>query len=410
MTMDTIPLLHHKKIVLGVCGGISAYKIADLASKLTQAGAQVDGVLTESATKFITPLTFAAVTGRAALTDADLWRHDQHVPHVQLGEAANLLIIAPATANTLAKLAHGQADNLLTVTALAARCPIVLVPAMDGGMWANAATQANVAILRKRGYRLLGPVTGRMASGLSGEGRMVEPAEILGYARMVLGEKGQLAGRKIVVTAGGTHEAIDPVRFVGNRSSGKQGFALAQAALDRGAEVALIVGASSLPAPYGAQRIDVESAQQMCEAVLAACRDADALIMAAAVADFQPEMKAEQKIKKTKDTLELDIHLTHTPDILQAVKAQRGHTQRPRVTIGFAAETQDLIANAQAKLESKGLDLIVANDVSARDAGFAVDTNQVTLLGAGGGKEALPLMSKAQVAEHVLDRLIRLLG
>ena len=218
-----IPLFHNKNIVLGVCGGIAAYKIADLASKLTQAGAQVDAILTESATKFVGPVTFAAVTGRAALTDADLWRHDQHVPHVQLGEKADLLIIAPATANTIAKLAHGQADNLLTVTALAARCPIILVPAMDGGMWSNAATQANVAILRERGFHFVGPASGRMASGLIGEGRMVEPSEILGYARVVLGAKGQLAGRKIVVSAGGTHEAIDPVRFIGNRSSGKQG-------------------------------------------------------------------------------------------------------------------------------------------------------------------------------------------
>ncbi len=409
MTMDIIPLFHNKRIVLGVCGGIAAYKVADLASKLTQAGAQVDVILTESATKFIGPVTFAAVTGRSALTEADLWRHDQHVPHVQLGEKADLLIIAPATANTLAKLAHGQADNLLTVTALAARSPIILVPAMDGGMWSNAATQANIATLRERGFHILGPAQGRMASGLIGEGRMVEPIDILGYARVVLGAKGQLAGHKIVVSAGGTHEAIDPVRFIGNRSSGKQGFAIAQAAIDRGAEVTLIVGASALPMPYGAKRIDVESAQQMCEAVLAACRDADALIMAAAVADFQAETKAEQKIKKMKDVVELDIHLRHTPDILQAVKEQKETIGKPQITIGFAAETQHLIENATAKLASKGLDLIVANDVAAQDAGFAVDTNRVTLLDAGGGKETLPVMSKVQVAEHVLDRLTALL-
>jgi phosphopantothenoylcysteine decarboxylase/phosphopantothenate--cysteine ligase len=410
MTMDNIPLFHNKKIVLGVCGGIAAYKVADLASKLTQAGAQVDVILTESATKFVGPVTFAAVTGRAALTDADLWRHDQHVPHVQLGEKADLLIIAPATANTIAKLAHGQADNLLTVTALAARGPIILVPAMDGGMWSNAATQANIATLRERGFHILGPAQGRMASGLIGEGRMAEPIDILGCARVVLGAKGQLAGRKIVVSAGGTHEAIDPVRFIGNRSSGKQGFAIAQAAIDRGAEVTLVVGAAALLTPYGAQRIDVESAQEMCEAVLAACHDADALIMAAAVADFQAETKAEQKIKKTRDTVELDIHLKRTPDILQAVKAQKETTGKPRVAIGFAAETQNLIDHALAKLESKGLDLVVANDVAAKDAGFAVDNNRVTLLDAGGGVEPLALMSKAQVAERVLDRLIKLLG
>ena len=408
--MDPIPLFSNKHIVLGVCGGIAAYKVADLASKLTQAGARVDCILTESATKFIGPVTFAAVTGRAALTDADLWRHDAHVPHVQLGESADLLIIAPATANTLAKLAHGQADNLLTVTALAARGPIMLVPAMDGGMWSNAATQANVAILRERGFHICGPALGRMASGLIGEGRMMEPPEILGWARIVLGQRGALNGKKIVVTAGGTHEAIDPVRFIGNRSSGKQGFALAQAAIDHGAAVTLIVGASALPTPGGVTRIDVESAQQMCDAVLAACAAADALIMAAAVADFQAATHADQKIKKTKDTLELEVKLARTPDILRAVKEQRDKTSRPRVTIGFAAETQNLIDNATAKLHRKGLDLIVANDVSATDAGFAVDTNRVTLLDAGGGVEPLPIMSKARVAEHVLNRLIALLA
>ena len=196
-TMDTIPLFRNKNIVLGVCGGIAAYKIVDLASKLTQAGAQVSAILTDSATKFVGPVTFAAVTGQPALTDADLWRHDQHVPHVQLGEKADMLIVAPATANTIAKLAHGQADNLLAVTALAARCPVIVVPAMDGGMWSHAATQANVALLRERGCHVLGPAQGRMASGLVGEGRMVEPGEILGFARVVLGAKGQLAGRKI---------------------------------------------------------------------------------------------------------------------------------------------------------------------------------------------------------------------
>jgi phosphopantothenoylcysteine decarboxylase/phosphopantothenate--cysteine ligase len=408
--MDPIPLFHNKHIVLGVCGGIAAYKAADLASKLTQAGALVDCVLTESATKFIGPLTFAAVTGRAALTDADLWRHDAHVPHVQLGESADLMIIAPATANTLAKLAHGQADNLLTVTALAARGPIILVPAMDGGMWSNAATQANIETLRQRGCHICGPALGRMASGLIGEGRMVETPEILGFARVVLGKRGAFNGKKIVVSAGGTHEAIDPVRFIGNRSSGKQGFAIAQAAIDRGADVTLIVGASALPAPFGAKRIDVESARQMCEAVLAACADADALIMAAAVADFQAAAQADQKIKKTKDTVELELKLVRTPDILQAVKAQREKTSRPGVTIGFAAETQNLLEHAASKLRSKGLDLIVANDVSASDAGFAVDTNRVTLLDAGGGVEPLPIMSKVRVAERVLDRMAALLG
>jgi phosphopantothenoylcysteine decarboxylase/phosphopantothenate--cysteine ligase len=408
--MDTISLLKDKKIVLGICGGIAAFKIVDLASKLTQAGAQIDCVLTESAAKFVTPLTFASVTGRPALIDGDLWRADLHVPHVSLGESADLLVIAPATANTIAKLAHGQADNLLTVTALAARCPIVVVPAMDGAMWTNSATRENIATLKSRGFRVLGPATGRMASGLIGEGRMVETSEIFGFTRVLLGANGKLIGRKIVVTAGGTREAIDPVRYIGNRSSGKQGFAMAQAAIDRGAQVTLIVGASSLETPYGAQRIDVDSTEQMRDEVLAACQNADALIMAAAVADFQTEQVADQKIKKSKETVEFNIKLIRTPDILLAVKAQKESIGQPKITIGFAAETQNLIDNAKAKLSSKGLDLIVANDVAAEDAGFAVDTNRVTVIGRGGGVEHYPLMSKAQVAERVLDRLIELLG
>jgi phosphopantothenoylcysteine decarboxylase/phosphopantothenate--cysteine ligase len=407
--METITLLQNKRILVGVTGGIACYKVVDLASQLTQAGALVDCVLTESAAKFVAPLTFAAVTGRPALIDADLWRSDLHVPHVGLGHGADLILVAPATANTLAKMAHGLSDNLLTVSILAAKCPVVAAPAMDVGMWEHPATQANVETLRGRGVLLVGPVEGRMASGLVGLGRMVEPEELLGWVRVVLGRQGALSGRKIVVTAGGTRESIDPVRFVGNRSSGKQGFALAQAAIDRGADVTLIAGPARLPTPIGATRLDVESAQQMHDAVLAACREADALLMAAAVADFRPERAADQKIKKTGDTSGLDLNLVRTADILQAIARQREAMKKPKVVIGFAAETRDLLANAQAKLDGKQLDLIVANDVSAADSGFAVDTNQVTLLDAGGGVEALPVMSKAQVAERVLDRLTALL-
>jgi len=408
-TMELITLLKDKRILLGVSGGIACYKVVDLASQLTQAGAQVDCVLSEAATRFVSPLTFAAVTGRPALSDADMWRSDLHVPHVELGHTADLVVVAPATANTLAKLAHGLSDNLLTVSLLAAKCPILLAPAMDAGMWEHAATQANVETLRGRGVLLVGPVEGRMASGLVGLGRMVEPDDLLGWIRVVLGKQGALSGHQIVVTAGGTRESIDPVRFVGNRSSGKQGFALAQAAIDRGAEVTLIASATTLTTPVGARRVDVESAQQMCNAVVDACRDADALLMAAAVADFRPEQAADQKIKKTKDTLELDVHLVRTRDILQAVGRQREETNKPEIVVGFAAETRNLVENAQAKLDAKNLDLIVANDVSTADSGFAADTNRVTLLDAGGGVEALPLMSKTQVAERVLDRLTALL-
>ena len=408
--MESVALLQNKHILLGVTGGIACYKVVDLASKLTQAGALVDCVLTDSATKFVAPLTFASVTGRPALTDADLWRSDLHVPHIGLGHAADLIVIAPATANTLAKLAHGLSDNLLTVSLLAAKCPVLIAPAMDAGMWEHPATQANLDALRARGLTIAGPAAGHMASGLVGVGRMVEPAELLGWVRVVLGRQQTLSGRKIVVTAGGTREAIDPVRFVGNRSSGKQGFALAQAAIDRGADVTLIAGATALDTPVGAARVDVESAHEMRDAVLDACRDADALIMAAAVADFRPEHTADQKIKKMKDTLGLELILIRTPDILLAIKQQRAMTKSPKVVVGFAAETQNLLENAQAKLGSKGLDLIVANDVSAQGAGFAVDTNRVTLLGADGGAETLPVMSKTQVAEQVIDRVVALLG
>ncbi len=397
-----------KHIVLGVTGSIAAYKAAELASKMTQAGALVDVVLTPAALQFITPLTFQSVTGRKAYTDADLWGGEAHVLHVGMGHSANLLVIAPISANTLAKLAHGIADNLLSVTALAARCPILVAPAMDVGMYTNVATQANVEILRQRGVIFVGPAEGRMASGLVGLGRFVEPPEILGHIRLTLSRGGPLANRKVIVTAGGTQEPLDPVRVIANRSSGKQGFALAQAALDLGADVTLIAGPTALPTPIGARRVDVNTAQEMLEAVLAAIVRADALLMAAAVADFTPAVTAEQKIKKEGGIPQ--ITLRATPDILAAVAPQRSATGFPRVTVGFAAESQSLLDNARVKLESKKLDLIVANDISARDAGFGVDDNRVTLLDAGGGVESLPLMSKSEVAESVLARVTHLLA
>lgn len=407
--MEKVPLLEGKRILLGVTGGIAAYKVCTLASHLTQMGAEVDVVMTEAATRFVAPLTFEALTGRPAYTD--MWRTGgaglpTHIAHVGLAHAADLLVIAPATANTIAKLAMGLADNLLTTLALAATCPILLAPAMDAGMWSHPATQANVATLRARGVYFAGPVRGRMASGLEGEGRMMEPEEILGHIRLVLGRTGPLAGRKVVVTAGPTREFIDPVRFISNPSSGKQGFALAQAALDRGASVTLITGPVSLPTPVGAQRVDVVSVQEMLDAVLEATADADILLMAAAVGDYRPATTAPHKIKKTAD---LTLHLERTPDILAAVAERRAATGFPRVVVGFAAESQDLLENARAKLEAKGLDLIVANDITAPDAGFAAETNRVVLLDREGGVERLPLMSKSAVAEAVLERAGRYL-
>jgi phosphopantothenoylcysteine decarboxylase/phosphopantothenate--cysteine ligase len=416
--MELIPILRDKRILLGVTGGIAAYKICTLASRLTQAGAQVDVVMTEAATRFVSPLTFQSLTGRpvytslwgaldAALGDAEAPVLPTHVVHVGLAEAAELFIVAPATGNTLAKLAHGLADNLLTTLALAVRCPTLAVPAMDVGMWAHPATQANVATLRARGVHFAGPARGRMASGLEGEGRMVEPDEILGHARRVLGTEGPLRGRHVVVTAGPTREPLDPVRFISNPSSGRQGFALAHAALDRGARVTMITGPVTLPTPVGAERVDVVSVAEMREAVLAATQEADALLMAAAVSDYRPAESAPQKIKK-KDT-DLTLRLVRTPDVLAAVAARRAESGFPRVVVGFAAESEHLVENARAKLEAKGLDLIVANDITAEDAGFGARTNRVVLLD-GAGEQELPLMSKAAVAEVILTRMTALLS
>lgn len=397
-----------KHLILGVTGSIACYKAADLASKLTQSGAQVDVILTASALQFVTPLTFQSVTGRRAYTDQDLWGNEAHILHVGLGHANDLFIVAPATANTLAKLANGIADNLLTVSALASQAPLLVVPAMDAGMYGHPATQANVEVLRRRGAILLGPAEGHLASGLAGVGRMVEPIEILGQIRHILSRGGELDGCRVIVTAGGTHEPIDPVRAITNRSSGKQGFALAQAALDRGAEVSLIATVTGQPVPWGARLIEVRTAQEMLAAVIAEAEGADALLMAAAVADFKPAVTAKNKIKKEDGIPE--IRLERTIDILAEIASFRQKTGYPRRVVGFAAESQQLLDNARQKMERKKLDMIVANDISASDAGFAVDTNRVTLLHADGRQEPLALMSKAEVAEAVMERLVRMLA
>jgi len=405
--MEPIPLLEGKRILLGISGGISIYKSCTLASRLTQAGAEVDVVMTTAATRFVAPLTFEALTGRPAYTD--MWHTSgeglpTHIAHIGLAHAADLVAVAPATANTLAKMAHGTADNLLSTLLLAATCPVLVAPAMDGGMWAHPATQANATILRERGVTFAGPARGRMASGLEGEGRMVEPEELLGHVRQALSRNGPLQGRRIVVTAGPTREPIDPVRFISNPSSGRQGFALAQAALDRGAEVILISGPAHLFAPVGAQQHQVTSAEEMRDAVLAACAGADALLMAAAVGDFRPAAVVDQKIKKGQGGVSLD--LIRTPDILSAVAALRAESGFPRIVVGFAAESQDLLQNARAKLENKALDLIAANDITAEEAGFAAETNRVILLDREGNVDELPLMTKSAVAKVIMDRVV----
>lgn len=412
--MEPLTIFENKRIILGVTGSIAVYKAADLASKLTQVGAHIDVIMTDAAQQFVAPVTFQALTGRPVYTS--MWHTGTggglptHIAHVGLGEGADLLVIAPVTANTIAKLAHGLADDLLSVTALAARCPTVIAPAMDGGMYGHPATQANLATLRERGVQVIEPEIGRFASGLEGKGRFPETAVLFGHIRRILGQNGVLAGRSVVITAGGTREPLDPVRHIANRSSGKQGYALAQAALDAGADVTLVSTVSTLPVPVGATLVPVATADEMLAAVLHHTAQADALIMAAAVADFRPAEVARQKIKKALDTADAPtLHLVRTPDILLEIKRQREQTHWPRVVVGFAAESQDLLANARAKLERKGADLFVANDITASDAGFGADTNRVTLLYADGMQRPLDLASKTRVSEEVLRAVAALL-
>jgi phosphopantothenoylcysteine decarboxylase/phosphopantothenate--cysteine ligase len=394
--------LNARRILLGVCGSIASYKAADIASRLVQAGAHVDVAMTPHAAEFITPLTFRALTGRRPYLDV-FQDGAEGEAHVELARRADLMLIAPASASTLARLAHGLADDFVALSALATAAPVLVAPAMDNQMWEHAATQANRRTLEEREVQFLGPVAGRLASGRVGAGRLMEPAAIVDQVKARLGrERGDLAGRTVVVTAGGTREAIDPVRYVGNRSSGKMGYAIAEAARDRGASVVLITSAG-LPQPPGLRTVAVESAAEMLEAVQDACTDADALIMAAAVADYRPTEAAAQKLKKVDGHLGRSIDLVETTDIIASIQGER------LVKVAFAAETQDLLANAQKKLASKGAKFVVANDVTATDAGFGVDTNRVTILDAAGGRETLPLMLKYDVAWRVLDRVADLL-
>lgn len=409
MAQEKISILEGRRILLGVTGSIACYKSADLASKLVQAGALVDVILTEAAQQFITPLTFQAITGRPVYTS--MWTPatnadalPTHIAHVGLAQEAELFVIAPVTAHHLAKLAHGMADDLLCLVALSAACPLLLAPAMDGTMYEAAATQENLRILQDRGATIIEPEAGRFASGLRGRGRLPEVETLVGQIRHMMGrEWGMLTDRHVVVTAGGTREAIDPVRYVSNRSSGKQGYSIAQAALDAGATVTLITTTTGLPIPVTAHVIMVESAAEMLEAVLSALPHADALIMAAAVADFRPSVIADQKIKKNDETITLNLNKTE--DILLTVGQQRKRTGFPPVLVGFAAETEDLLKNASGKLKRKNADFIVANNVMAEGAGFGVDTNIVTILGADGSAVSLPQQTKSAVAEAILQRV-----
>lgn len=395
--------LNEKNIVLGITGSIAAYKSADLASRLTKLGALVKSILTDAGTKFISPLSIQSVSGQKAYTEKDLWGGEGHVVHINLAHTADLIIIAPATANTIAKLAQGIADNLLTVTVLAAKCPVIIAPAMDAGMYANETTQSNIELLKNNGIIFIGPAEGHLASGLVGPGRMVEPADIVSAIRFQLSRTNPLNGKKIVITAGGTQEAVDPVRILTNYSSGKQGYALSQAALDAGSDVVLISAPTSLTPPSGATVIQVKNAEEMHDAVLSQISDASALIMAAAVADFRPKISAREKIKKEKGLGV--IELTPTKDILMSVAKIKISKHLDLKVIGFAAETKDLKVNAREKLLEKKMDMIVANDVSDPQAGFGVDTNKVLLMYSDGSTEQLPLLTKDEVSEKVLQHL-----
>ena len=393
-------MMKGKTVVLGVCGGIAAYKAVDVVSRLLKQHAEVHVIMTDSATQFVTPLTFREISGNPVhttmWTEPKLW----NVEHIALARRADLFVIAPATANMIGKLAHGIADDFLSTTFMATTAPVLVVPAMNTQMYLNPATQSNLALLKQRGIQIQAPATGLLACGTDGVGRLPEPVEIVARICENFQHAGSMQGLRVLVTAGGTREAIDPVRYIGNRSSGKMGYAIAEAAAARGAEVTLISGPVALPVPSGVKRIAVESARQMREAVLQAFPDTDIVIKAAAVADYRPETAEVQKIKKAANSLTLV--LTKNPDIL----AELGQLKQSQFLVGFAAETQELVAHATEKLRKKNLDMLVANDVTVSGAGFEADTNIVKILTPDGAIEELPQMSKQELGRLILDRII----
>ena len=395
--------LENARIALGVTGSIAAYKALDLASSLVQAGAGVDVMMTASAQRFITALSFAAIVHRPVVTDLFDPRSEMGMDHVAVAKRAQLVIVAPATASALARMAHGLADDPVAATVLATGAPVLVAPAMDAGMFESPATRANIETLRGRGVVVAGPARGRMASGLIGVGRMAEPAELMGHARAILGRSGDLAGRRIVVTAGGTREPIDPVRVVANRSSGAMGHAIAEAARDRGARVTLITAAPAPPRPVGVEVVRAGTAGQMAGAVREAVRGADALVMAAAVADWTPASPAGGKIKKAGRGA-MTLELRRTDDIVASARGPG------LVKVGFALETEDLERSAREKLSAKGLDLIVANPACEPGVGMGEEDNRVTLIDRSGSAEALPRMPKEDVAWRLLDRVEGLLA
>jgi phosphopantothenoylcysteine decarboxylase/phosphopantothenate--cysteine ligase len=390
-----------RRVLLGVTGGIAAYKACSLTRLLTQSRAVVQVVMTRSAERFVGPATFAALSGRPAYTD--LWEEPGSVLHVRLAREADVAVVAPATANVIAKLAFGIADDLLSSTLLEAACPLVVAPAMHTGMWEHEATRTNVRTLEARGARMVGPVTGALAHGDEGMGRLAEPEDIFVAIEDVVARGRDLAGRRVVVTAGPTYEPIDPVRFIGNRSTGKMGFAVATEAFDRGADVTLVVGPGTTGPPEGPRVVRVNTAEDMREAVMSRLSEADAIVMAAAVADFRPEHVADAKMKK--DAGAPELQLVPTPDILREL----GDRDPRPILVGFAAETADPETAARAKLASKGADVIVANLVGREGTGFGSDTNDAAIVTRTGEDEPLRTWTKSELASAICDRLAKLL-
>lgn len=397
-------MLNGKKIVLGVTGGIAVYKAVDLVSRLRKQGAEVRVIMTEHAQQFVTPLTFKEISGNKVAVS--MWEANQefNVEHIALANWADAFVVAPATANILAKMANGIADDLLSTTLLAAQAPIIVCPAMNTGMYQNPITQENIAKLEAHGVTVMPPAVGYLACGVSGPGRLPEPQQIVEFIDDFFAKKdGDMVGMKVLVTAAGTREPIDPVRFVGNRSSGKMGYAIAQAAAQRGAEVLLVTGPSALEIPPNVKGVKVETTNEMLEACMEAYGDMDVVIKAAAVADYRPRDVADQKIKKKTDDA-LTVVMDKNPDILKELGARKAH----QVLVGFAAETQNLLDNAREKIVKKNLDMIVANDVTAAGAGFNADTNIVKFLYPSGEVRSLEQMAKTEIANLLLDAVMEL--
>jgi len=397
-------MLANKNIIIGICGGISAYKVVDVVSRLKKQDAAVTVIMTENATKFVSPLTLRAISHEPVVTDMFTEPDNWDTEHISLAQKADLFVIAPATANIIGKIASGVADDMLTTTIMATKAPVLFVPAMNTGMYENPIVQQNIAKLKDYGYFVMEPSTGLLACGTSGKGRLPDPQEIIDEIIDLLMPEQDLAGKKILITAGPTVEAIDPVRFISNRSSGKMGYAIAKNALKRGAEVILVSGPVNLDPPAGAEMISVTTADEMYEAVMERFRSCDIMIMMAAVADYKSETVEENKIKKVSD--QMTIKLTKNHDIA----AELGKVKETRILVGACAETENLLENASKKIQSKNFDLIMANDVTKEGAGFGADTNIVQIVGRDGEIMKLPLMSKNEVADRLITKIVELMN